>query len=111
MIIVTQERSASAGFKLSNNPKFAAKVQDVIGLYVDPPEHALVLSRSTRSRKSRRSTDPAGTADEEGSLRDHDHKRHGTTILFAALEPKIDTVHKIFDNIFSAMHARCISIW
>src|SRR6187399_48129 len=31
-------------FKLSNDPKFAAKVEDVVGLYVDPPEHALVLS-------------------------------------------------------------------
>src|SRR5262249_25166872 len=31
-------------FKLSTDPKFAAKVQDVVGLYVDPPEHALVLS-------------------------------------------------------------------
>ena len=50
MIIVTQERSASAGFKLSNNPKFAAKAQDVIGLYVDPPEHALVLSVDEKSQ-------------------------------------------------------------
>jgi transposase len=36
-------------FKLSNDPKFAAKVQDVIGLYVDPPEHALVLSVDEKS--------------------------------------------------------------
>jgi len=36
-------------FKLSNDPKFAAKVQDVIGLYVDPPEQALVLSVAEKS--------------------------------------------------------------
>ena len=36
-------------FKLSNDPKFAAKVQDVVGLYVDPPEHALVLSVDEKS--------------------------------------------------------------
>jgi hypothetical protein len=35
---------------LSNDPKFAAKVQDVIGLYVDPPEHALVLSVDEKSQ-------------------------------------------------------------
>jgi hypothetical protein len=36
-------------FKLSTDPKFAAKVQDVVGLYVDPPEHALVLSVDEKS--------------------------------------------------------------
>ena len=45
-------------FKLSNDPKFAAKVQDVVGLYIDPPEHALVLSVD-ESRRSRRSTAPS----------------------------------------------------
>ena len=35
---------------LSNDPKFAAKVQDVVGLYVDPPEHALVLSVDEKSQ-------------------------------------------------------------
>ena len=37
-------------FKLSNDPKFAAKVQDIVGLYVDPPEHALVLSVDEKSQ-------------------------------------------------------------
>jgi len=45
-------------FKLSNDPRFPAKVQDVIGLFVDPPEHALVLSVD-RSRRSRLSTAPS----------------------------------------------------
>jgi hypothetical protein len=45
-------------FKLSTDPKFAAKVQDVVGLYVDPPEHSLVPSVDEKSR-SRRSTAPS----------------------------------------------------
>jgi hypothetical protein len=46
-------------FKLSNDPNFVGKLHDVVGLYVSPPEHAIVLSRSTRRAKSRRSTAPS----------------------------------------------------
>src|ERR1700682_290628 len=59
-------------FKLSNDPKFAAKVQDVVGLYVDPPEHALVLSVDEKSQIQALDRHPAGAADEEGPLRDDD---------------------------------------
>ena len=45
-------------FKLSTDPKFAEKLKDIVGLYVDPPAHAVVLS-STRRAKSRRSTAPS----------------------------------------------------
>ena len=45
-------------FKLSTDPKFAEKLKDVVGLYVDPPAHA-VFSRSTRKARSRRSTAPS----------------------------------------------------
>ena len=45
-------------FKLSNDPKFIDKLRDVVGLYVDPPAHAIVF-RSMRSRKSRPSTAPS----------------------------------------------------
>ena len=45
-------------FKRSTDPDFAAKLADVVGLYVDPPKHAIV-SRSTRSPRSRRSTEPS----------------------------------------------------
>ncbi len=54
-------------FKLSNDPPFATKVRDIVGLYVDPPAHAVVLS-----------------VDESGTM-PHDYKRNGTTTLFAAL--------------------------
>src|SRR5712692_1367473 len=56
-------------FKLSNDPKFAAKVQDVVGLYVDPPEHALVLSVDEKSQIQALDRYPTGVADEEGPLR------------------------------------------
>ena len=49
-------------FKLSNDPKFAAKVQDVVGLYVDPPEHALVLSVDEKSQDPDAGPHPAGIA-------------------------------------------------
>ena len=45
-------------FKLSQDPAFAAKLRDVVGLYLDPPAHSLVLS-SMRNRKFRRSTEPS----------------------------------------------------
>jgi hypothetical protein len=44
------QAASGADFKLSNDPRFAAKVQDVVGLYVDPPEHALVLSVDEKSQ-------------------------------------------------------------
>ena len=45
-------------FKLSNDPQFVAKLKDVVGLYFDPPAHAIVLSVDEKSR-SRRSTAPS----------------------------------------------------
>jgi hypothetical protein len=75
------ERAADLGGAHGLDPKFTTKVRDVVGLYVDPPEHAFVLW-STRNRKfnSGDRPHPTGTADEEVPLRDddHDYKRHGT---------------------------------
>ncbi|WP_245266672.1 transposase [Bradyrhizobium sp. WSM1743] len=73
-------------FKLSNDPKFAEKLKDVIGIYVDPTAHAVVLSVDEKSQ-SRPSTAPSRVADEAGPRRNHDphYKRNGTTTLFAAL--------------------------
>src|SRR6202140_18894 len=59
-------------FKLSNDPKFAAKVRDIVGLYVDPPAHAVVLSVDEKSQIQAPGPHPAGPAPEEGSGRDHD---------------------------------------
>src|SRR6202142_1287682 len=75
-------------FKLSKDPKFAEKLKDVVGLYVDPPAHAAVLSVDEKSQiQALDRTQPAlpmkrGRA---GTMT-HDYKRHGTTTLFAALD-------------------------
>ena len=75
-------------FKLSNDPKFAAKVQDVVGLYVDPPEHALVLSVDEKSQIQALDRTQPGLPMKKGrcGTMTHDYKRHGTTTLFAALD-------------------------
>src|SRR6202022_3827763 len=74
-------------FKLSNDPKFAAKVQDVVGLYVDPPEHAIVLSVDEKSQIQALDRTQPGLPLKKGrcGTMTHDYKRHGTTTLFAAL--------------------------
>src|SRR6516164_5811832 len=74
-------------FKLSNDPKFAVKVQDVVGLYVDPPEHALVLSVDEKSQIRALDRTQPGLPMKKGrcGTMTHDYKRHGTTTLFAAL--------------------------
>jgi hypothetical protein len=75
-------------FKLSNDPKFAAKVQDVVGLYIDPPEHALVLSVDEKSQIQALDRTQPGLPMKRGrcGTMTHDYKRHGTTTLFAALD-------------------------
>jgi len=74
-------------FKLSNDPKFAAKLQDVVGLYVDPPDHALVLSVDEKSQIQALDRTQPGLPMKRGrcGTMTHDYKRHGTTTLFAAL--------------------------
>ena len=74
-------------FKLSNDPRFVEKLRDVVGLYLSPPEHAIVLSCDEKSQiQALDRTQPSlpmkpGRA---GTMT-HDYKRGGTTSLFAAL--------------------------
>src|SRR5271163_3277026 len=81
-------------FKLSNDPKFAAKVQDVVGLYIDPPEHALVLSVDEKSQIQALDRTQPGLPIKPGrsGTMTHDYIRHGTTTLFAALDVLDGTV-------------------
>src|SRR5512144_57372 len=74
-------------FKLSRDPAFAEKVQDVVGLYVDPPAHAVVLSIDEKSQIQALDRTQPGLPLKPGRLgtMTHDYKRHGTTTLFAAL--------------------------
>ena len=81
-------------FKLSNDPNFAAKVRDVVGLYVDPPAHAIVLSVDEKSQIQALDRTQPGLPMKKGRLSTmtHDYKRHGTTTLFAALNVLDGTV-------------------
>jgi hypothetical protein len=74
-------------FKLSNDPKFATKLKDIIGLYVDPPAHAVVLSVDEKSQIQALDRAQPGLPMKPGraGTMTHDYKRHGTTTLFAAL--------------------------
>jgi len=75
-------------FKLSNDPHFVEKVQDVVALYLDPPEHALVLSVDEKSQIQALDRTQRSLPMYPGrcGTMTHDYKRHGTTTLFAAME-------------------------
>ena len=83
-----------ATFKLSNDPRFAEKVEDVVGLYVNPPEHAIVLSVDEKSQIQALDRTQPGLPMKKGraGTMTHDYKRHGTTTLFAALDVLDGTV-------------------
>ena len=74
-------------FKLSTDPKFAAKLKDIVGLYVDPPAHAVVLSVDEKSQIQALDRTQPGLPMKPGraGTMTHDYKRHRTTTLFAAL--------------------------
>ena len=75
-------------FKVSNDLRFAEKLVDVVGLYLDPPEHALVLSCDEKSQIQALDRTQKSLPMFPGRLKTltHDYKRHGTTTLFAAIE-------------------------
>src|ERR1700694_5707625 len=72
-------------FKLSTDPKFIDKLRDVVGLYVDPPAHAIVLSVDEKSQIQALDRTQPGLPMKKGraGTMTHDYKRHGTTTLFA----------------------------
>lgn len=78
----------SKTFKLSNDPFFTEKVRDIVGLYMNPPDHAMVLAVDEKSQIQALSRTqpvlPMGLGYLEGVT--HDYVRHGTTTLFAALD-------------------------
>ena len=74
-------------FKLSNDRRFVEKLTDVVGLYLNPPEHALVLSVDEKSQIQALDRTQPGLPLKKGrcGTMTHDYKRNGTTTLFAAL--------------------------
>lgn len=75
-------------FKISNDPHFEEKLLDVVGLYLNPPEHALVLSADEKSQIQALDRTQPGLPIKKGrcGTMTHDYKRNGTTTLFAAIE-------------------------
>ena len=81
-------------FKLSRDPRFEDKLLDVVGLYLQPPEHALVLSCDEKSQIQALNRTQPGLPMKPGRAGTvtHDYKRNGTTTLFAALNTLDGTV-------------------
>jgi transposase len=75
-------------YKVSRDPDFAAKVNDVVGLYLHPPEHAIVLSvdEKTSIQALERTQLPLPLRSGRATRHTHDYKRHGVLDLYAALE-------------------------
>ena len=81
-------------FKRSNDPEFAAKLEDIVGLYVDPPVHAVVLSVDEKSQIQALDRTQPGLPLKPGKAgtMTHDYLRNGITTLFAALNVLDGTV-------------------
>ena len=75
-------------FKLSKDPEFVPKLRDIVGLYIDPPAHAIVLSVDEKSQIQALDRTQPGLPMKKGraGTMTHDYKRCGTTTLFAALD-------------------------
>lgn len=75
------------GFKVSRDPQFAEKLENIVGLYMSPPEHALVLCCDEKSQVQALDRTQPGLPLKKGraATMTHDYKRNGTTTLFAAL--------------------------
>ena len=74
-------------FKVSNDPNFAEKLEDVVGLYMNPPDNAVVFSVDEKSQIQALDRTQPGLPMKPGraGTMTHDYKRHGTTTLFAAM--------------------------
>jgi transposase len=83
-----------AGFKISNDPHFEEKLMDIVALYLEPPEHAIVLSADEKSQIQALDRSQPGLPLKKGrcGTMTHDYKRNGTPTLFAALNTLDGTV-------------------
>ena len=85
-------------YKVSRDPDFVAKVRDVVGLYLHPPEHAVVLSvdEKTSIQALERTQRPLPLRSGRATRHTHDYKRHGVVDLYAALEVATgDVTHRL----------------
>ena len=81
-------------FKVSRDPKFVEKLEDIVGLYMSPPEHALVLCCDEKSQVQALDRTQPGLPLKPGraATMTHDYKRNGTTTLFAAMSTLDGTI-------------------
>jgi transposase len=81
-------------FKFSKDPQFVEKLEDIVGLYLSPPEHAIVLACDEKSQIQALDRTQPGLPLKKGrcGTMTHDYKRHGTTSLFAALNISDGTI-------------------
>jgi transposase len=88
-------------FKLSNDPRFIEKLEDIVGLYLDPPEHALVLccDEKTQIQALDRTQPGLPLKRGRGKTMTHDYKRNGVTTLFAAMDMLTGQVLSMTDQL------------
>jgi transposase len=87
-------------FKVSNDPQFAEKLEAIVGLYLNPPEHAIVLCVDEKSQIQALDRTQPGLPLKKGrcGTMTHDYKRNGTATLFAALNTLDGTVISMCDD-------------
>lgn len=87
-------------FKLSRDPEFTEKLEDVVGLYLNPPEHAIVLCADEKSQIQALDRTQPGLPMKKGrcGTMTHDYKRNGTATLFAALDALEGHVISMYDE-------------
>jgi transposase len=90
----------SRSFKVSNDPEFAEKLEAIVGLYLNPPEHAIVLCADEKSQIQALDRTQPGLPIKKGrcGTMTHDYKRNGTATLFAALNTLDGTVISMCDD-------------
>jgi transposase len=88
-------------FKLSNDPQFIEKLEDIVGLYLDPPEHALVLccDEKTQIQALDRTQPGLPMKRGRGKTMTHDYKRNGVTTLFAAMNMQTGEVFSMTEQL------------
>jgi transposase len=90
----------SRTFKVSNDPEFADKLEAIVGLYLNPPEHAIVLCADEKSQIQALDRTQPGLPIKKGrcGTMTHDYKRNGTATLFAAMNTLDGTVISMCDD-------------
>jgi len=85
------------GFKVSRDPEFIAKLEEVVGLYMAPPEHALVFCCDEKSQVQALERTQPGLPLKQGRAETmtHDDKRNGTTTVFAAMHTLDGTIIRV----------------